>query len=268
MAVKLTGSWTNSYGSKMDMVESDGTITGVYSSTTGSSGSYYLYGTCGTQAPTSDQGQNLVISILWRPYDGGTPDNSWHWVSTLCGQLQADGIMTLINSLVATTEFESYSLGNYIDKLTYNKLTDTPALLANTQESLIVQSKGKTTETQSGLAGQWVDMNDSGTTLEIETDVSDTVAGLTTATLTLNGESIVMRGFSDPDADQDALQSLTLCGFMSNEGVALSLSGQWNKSLDQLTLYGWKAMSTAPSDSYMQANMSGFVFIRNLSSKH
>jgi hypothetical protein len=42
-------------------------------------------------------------------------------VSTYCGQLDNNGQITVINSLITTTYYQAFSPGDYIDKLIFTK---------------------------------------------------------------------------------------------------------------------------------------------------
>jgi saccharopepsin len=122
--MSFTGQWENNYGSVMKLVQAvDGTISGSYSSTTGSSGTYYVLGYANPADPTAALGQAAALSIYWRPYAGaGQPDASWHWVSGLDGQMSIakDGTVSLIllHALVATCDLTDVATtGTYLDKL-------------------------------------------------------------------------------------------------------------------------------------------------------
>lgn len=107
----FSGTWVNSYGSKMTLTAgSNETISGVYSSTTGSSGTYSITGFCGKQA-SADQGIPLGMGIYWHSTDKkDQPDPSWHWTSDFSGQYFPAGpknpeTIEVLNMLNATSKF-------------------------------------------------------------------------------------------------------------------------------------------------------------------
>lgn len=83
----LTGVWKNEFGSLMAItaVAEDGAFGGLYSSTTGASGSYRLTGSSDPE-PT-EATRTLAFAISWRSIKGEY-DPSWHYNSGFAGQLQ------------------------------------------------------------------------------------------------------------------------------------------------------------------------------------
>ncbi|MCV2402538.1 avidin/streptavidin family protein [Marinomonas sp. C2222] len=246
MSLQINGTWVNSYGSVLKIqADESGQIIGEYSSTTGSSGTYYLVGYCRPDDPTKELGQGIVLSIFWRAIEGKDPDNSWHWVSTYCGQLQSDGTLSVINSLVATIEFAGFSTGAYIDKLAFTQENKSiPKLSAALPNNI--------NEANHPRIGSWLDPI-SGAELSLSTP--DQKTGYISGTLLYQGESISMNGFTDTYASDDglSLQSLSLSGYLSSSDTPISLSGQLLIEDNKLQLTCWNANSTSPADSYFQA---------------
>jgi hypothetical protein len=125
--MSVTGNWLNGYGSVMFLTQGEGgSVTGAYTSTTGSSGSYWIAGFTGS-ASSQSAGQPLAFRILWRSFVTGDRDPSWHWVSGFSGQMQPlDPVnngptLILFNDLVATVADPVMTdvPGSYIDKLAY-----------------------------------------------------------------------------------------------------------------------------------------------------
>ena len=123
--MSFTGKWINSYNSVMTLTQAlDGTISGSYSSITGSSGSYYVLGYANPADATPALGQAAALSIYWKSYAGGIGDPSWHWVSGLSGQMtlasDASPSLVLLHAMVATCDFPGLATaGTYPDKLVY-----------------------------------------------------------------------------------------------------------------------------------------------------
>lgn len=83
----LIGIWKNEFGSLMAItaVEADGGFRGLYSSTTGASGTYRVVGTSDPNPP--EVTRTLAFAISWRSITGEY-DPSWHYNSGFAGQLQ------------------------------------------------------------------------------------------------------------------------------------------------------------------------------------
>ena len=253
MAVDLNGRWENNFGSFLNLkVDAQGVITGVYGSDTGSSGTYYLVGAAGPNAPTAQAGQNLAVSVFWHPIDGTKSDPSWHWVTTQCGQLQIDGTISLFQSLVATTDFPGLAaIGNYLEKLTCNttdKGPTTPIPAAPSPDD---------PQQEDPLNGQW-QASYGGPGLSLSVKKSD--YGWLCGHLSLDGEAILMRGFADIHAADTMLRGVTLSGYSSARGAAIALNGSLDPTTGRLTLSRWFALSTSSADGYVQTDLGSWVF--------
>ena len=91
----LTGTWYNSYCSRVDLdVDQNGLINGKYTSHTGSSGTSTVIGQVNPtlqpqpSVPTNPNGIPFSMGIQWRLINLpiSNVDGSWHWVSTFSGQ--------------------------------------------------------------------------------------------------------------------------------------------------------------------------------------
>jgi hypothetical protein len=241
----------------MDLsVGSTGLVLGKYSSTTGASGVYLVIGSCKPVAPSSGLGQNLVLSIFWRPVDQQTYNTTWHWVSTYCGQLQANGVITLINSLVATTEYSGSLPGDYIGQLEFTRASDSCA-----DVGFALPAAGDIAASDNPIVGQW--SNASGD-ISLAVAVADTDLGLAWGELNYQQQTVTMWGFTDTHAGQQPLQSLSLSGYMTVSSLAISLSGSLAVAASQLNLSRWLAISTAPGDAYMQANTESWILTKKI----
>ncbi len=254
MALQLNGSWVNSFGSKMDLtVLPGGLILGDYSSTTGASGTYLVIGSCLPQDPTADSGQNLVLAIFWRPVDAQTYNASWHWMSSYCGQLQADGSMTVVNSLVATVEYAGAIPGDYIGELTFTRTSSVAASPRFTLPDVPAESSATTEAT---INGQW---NTAAGDVRLNLQVVDDQLGLLYGSLNWQQQRISLWGFVDTYVSDSQLQSVAVCGYASASTAAVALSGSLNPQSSQLNLSRWLATSTSPANAWLQANVASWL---------
>jgi hypothetical protein len=248
MALILNGTWENSYGSTMVLnVDEEGFIFGEYSSHTGSTGTYLVIGHCRPSDPTDDLGQPLVLSIYWRSIGGEEPDEGSHWVSTYCGQLDKNGHMTVINSLVTTTSFQVFSPGDYIDKLMFTKQSSLNRLSAK-NIALLAQPKVKLVNPINGV---WSDKEQG---IELSLFLQDQEYGVVNGWLSYDHELISMSGFTDILANNNILQSVSLSGYMLETSQPISLVGRINQDARVLVLSRWLANSTTAEEAYFQAN--------------
>jgi hypothetical protein len=263
----LNGLWVNSYGSQMDLtVEPTGEIFGTYSSTTGASGQYLVYGYCSPDNPTSEQGQPVALSITWRPFDPQPENESWHWVSTYCGQLlsttsehgsESKEELSVINSLVATTQYIGAEPGNYIDKLAFNK-KDTPNEYGPVQIEEMFYSRS---EVDNPINGSWADENND---LRLTLSLVNQQNGVVYAELTQSNQTITLKGFTDTLAlTATGRQSLTLSGMLTDsQNKPVSLNGYLDRHSDQLVLTYWSAYGTSENAAYLQTSASETLFSR------
>ena len=106
----IDGTWVNSYGSKMKLSTSGSLVDGIYSSTTGSSGSYNIHGYVGKSVKVG-MGIPLAMGIYWHSTeDSDIPDPSWHWTSSFSGQYFPESAknpetIEVLNMLNATSKF-------------------------------------------------------------------------------------------------------------------------------------------------------------------
>lgn len=255
MSQNLNGSWVNSYGSKMDLsVVEDGFIVGQYSSTTGSTGVYSVIGQCSPNKPQEGKGLAVVLSIYWHPINAETPDESWHWVSTYCGQLLETGELSVTNSLVATCDFNGFSAGDYIDKLSFQKVSSTPDSFVS---SLNAKPEGYTLNNP--IDGEWIGVNPD---VQLSLTVTDSLYGLVRGVVEYQNTIIILRGFTDTEVDGLGRQSISVCGYMLGRDVPLSLSGWLDLSNNSLQLSRWIANATSPENVYYQSDVESWLLCK------
>lgn len=127
--VDLSGCWQNSFGSIVLLSHdlNTGEITGKYSSTTGSSGVYYVRGY--TNPDASENIPPVSLTIPWRTIvkdtDSTTLDNSQYWTSIMSGNyVPSRNSLALMNVISSAIEFKEVGItepGNYPESLEFKK---------------------------------------------------------------------------------------------------------------------------------------------------
>ncbi|AEF55186.1 avidin/streptavidin family protein [Marinomonas posidonica] len=254
MTFILNGVWKNEYGSSMTLEVSDaGQIVGEYQSTTGASGTYLLVGHCRPHNPDQQLGQPLVLSIFWRPIDSSAEDDGVHWVSTYCGQLNSNGEMTVINTLLTTTSYQAFEPGDYIDNLVFKKSASTPALVN------LTPWQEKSEQNGNPINGVW---SSDDMAIQLALAVQNTTYGVLAGELSYQGEKIQVIGFTDTYANNNILQSLSLSGYMLTTLQPISLVGRMNLTEDRLLLSRWLANGTDADNAYFQANSMNWQLVK------
>lgn len=127
----LTGCWVNEYGSKMSISSSDiidGAFSGKYSSTTGDTGTYNVYGVYDTKPAENECAVSFAIS--WRSIIEGSDndqDTFSHSCSAMSGQIQTNGaafIMPVIHILTTPHKPANTWQNSLVDKLTFTKIDE------------------------------------------------------------------------------------------------------------------------------------------------
>lgn len=260
--MSLTGVWQNSYGSVMSLTQrDDGFVSGQYSSSTGSTGTYYVLGWAAPGAPTAALGEAVSLTIFWRSIDPGTPDPSWHWVSGLGGQLQTgpDGpTLTLLHALVATDDFPGLAPpGRYLDKLVY--LPKSGATIAAPVGLPAAASKSD----GDPLSGSWICEQDASVGLQLE--VINLEYGVVSGSLNRAVGSLAVYGFTDSYAEQDGLplEGVALAvAFDAASGVSQCLAGWREGATDRLLFTVFDSRGTASDAGYVQTAGSALSFRR------
>lgn len=131
--MSVLGRWRNEYGSILDIQSQgpDGSLSGIYTSDTGASGTYMMNGWCPFEA-TSTQNAPISVNVYWKPTDSAAEDPSWNWVSNMTGALFYDaptGVprLQLLHGMVASTLFPAVQVerpGVYTETLGFDLLPD------------------------------------------------------------------------------------------------------------------------------------------------
>lgn len=131
--MSILGRWRNEYGSILDIQSqaADGSLSGIYTSDTGASGTYMMNGWCPFDA-TSAQNGPISVNIFWKPTDSTVEDPSWNWVSNMTGALFYDPPtgaprLQLLHGMVASTLFPAVQVdrpGVYTETLGFDLLPD------------------------------------------------------------------------------------------------------------------------------------------------
>jgi saccharopepsin len=269
--MSIEGIWVNEYGSVMELRQKkDGRLFGSYSSTTGSTGTYYVLGWADPRDPNPARGQSLALSVLWRSIGDESPDPSWHWVSGHGGQILGGSgprRLLLMHDMVATAPFPGQAgIGRHIDKLIF---ASTPGAKAPTAvpgdepvaaEELIA-AEGLALPCR--LSGSWVDSNDPSIKLDIR--LLDARFGFAMAALTLDGKGCEAQGFIDPYAEAGGcgIQALSLTGLLDREsGETISLSGGLDLNRGAVELTVFRNHGTSAEFSYTQTLVDQFRLVK------
>lgn len=261
----LAGKWQNEFGSTMDLTVEDGIVQGVYTSSTGSSGEYRVIGFQQNGEPSSNGGQACALAINWHSIVPGKPDNSWHWVSGLSGQLSIqDGGEQLVvaHALVASVEFPDFAAaGTYIDKLIYKRISD--------ESSHEPAEIDKSAAIDDPLVGNWYGAD--GTNLNIEQVIpfwndayKDGAFGIIFGLITWNGVASQMYGVTDIhtgapfNLDRKSVSIVALPD--ADNGPAVSLAGTLDLRNKILNVLNLPSQATAPANSYLQTTVSTKTF--------
>lgn len=261
--MSVTGTWKNSYGSVMALVQSaEGFVFGTYQSSTGSSGTYFVTGFAQPNGPASSLGESLALSIFWRSITGGTGDPSWHWVSGLGGQrvpssgTDAPPTLNLIHAMVATDDFPGLAnVGTYLDKLVYLPVSPSAPALEKmpVEEGSLLRDRIEET---------WICQQDSAVTLKLQ--VASSKFGLVTGKLTTAGGAHEVSGFTDTYAQQGglSLQGLSVCALLGDGGWTVALAGSLDHKTRVMTLTQLLNHGTTPTATYVQTKLATWTFVR------
>ncbi|PZQ37448.1 MAG: hypothetical protein DI560_21260 [Pseudomonas putida] len=256
--MSAAGTWINEYGSIMTLVSVGNSLRGVYQSSTGSVGTYEVFGIQTAEAATTLQGQPLALAISWHSIDEAVADPSWHWSSGLCGQISyQDGqeVMVLAHALVASSDFPEVSgVGTYLDKLTYRRVSSQAF-------DLVLNDHHETLE--NALAGRWL-ASDGSLTLRVDA-IRDSRLGFVSGSIASQFGTHEIIGFTDLHASTADLpqQSVTLVAATSAAQV-MALSGTLDTLVDRLSLLEMTSAPTAPSSTYCQTQVTSTVYNRYL----
>lgn len=258
----VTGQWENVFGSVVWLwQDSRGSVAGVYSSTTGSSGAYWVIGFADPEPPSDGEGQSLAFSIFWRSIEGGPGDPSWHYVSGFSGQLimlNNTPTLSMIHDMVATTPFPKVvpAVGSYLDKLLYTP-ADNPRPAPHQWPAAM-----QPPTVSSPIDGTWAAVDDDATVLRLA--VQDATFGYVTGTLETADGVFPVAGFTDTYAGADglALQGLTLSALVSGRNRTVGLAGSLEIGRNVLSLSSLASDGTAAASTWIQTRLQSLQLTR------
>jgi hypothetical protein len=259
--MSVAGTWINAFGSVTQLYQGDaGQVAGVYTSTTGSSGYYWVLGFTDPN-PASGIGQSLALSIFWRSFEGGTGDPSWHYVSAFSGQLITLNnvpTLSLVHDMVATTPFPGVVpvTGNFMDKLLYTPYTGEKLSLAQWPPTF------KPPAATDPMAGCWVCVQNPNIRLLIT--LEDQITGYVTGSLQIAGVNVAIAGFTDAYASQSNLpvQGLTVSALLPDGHSVVSMAGSLNFQQGVLTLIWLQGVGTTAPNTWIETNLQALSFTR------
>jgi len=258
----VAGVWQNEYNSQMVLSEvNPNLVVGKYSSTTGSSGEYYVIGWQTSAEPTAQAGQPVSLAIDWHSIVAGPSDNSWHWTSGLSGQINIVGTseqLVLAHAMIASCDFPGLcATGNYIDKLIYNRVShEAPAA-----EPLPQTGAGG--EAAPSLVGTWQGSDGTVFMIQSVTPYTGNAFGLIYGKMTWGGGPCMIYGVTDINAVSSGLnlQSVTIVGLPSDGGgPALAYAGTLDLNAGTMTLVELSSMATANNATYVQTTVGQVTF--------
>lgn len=273
--MSITGRWVNALNSVADLLQDNaGNVSGIYSSTTGSSGAYYVVGFADPSPPKDGIGQSLALSILWRSFQGGQGDPSWHYVSGFSGQLimltAVSGVseqlitrtnvpsLVLMHDMVATVPFPGVvdAVGSYLDKLIYTPYSGPMPPLGKWPPEFTKPTAADP------LEGDWSCVQNP--TIRLSLTLQDQTWGYIIGTLITSSGIAKLVGFTDTYAvpDRMTLQGLTLSALLPNGRSVAALDGALNLSANKLSLALLESSGTLASSTWIQTRFEGLDFIR------
>jgi saccharopepsin len=256
--MSVTGKWVNSFGSLAYLTQqSGGAVVGVYSSTTGSSGIYWVLGFTDPN-PSSSAGQSLALSIFWRSVQGGKGDPSWHYVSGFSGQLITLNnvpTLSLMHDMVATTPFPGVVpvTGNFMDKLLYTPYTGGNQAPAQWPPKF-------SSPPGNVVDGNWICVQDPS--IQLSLTVQDPTFGYLIGTLQTANGSVPLAGFTDTYAGVDGLQlqGLTVSALLPDGHSVVSLAGSLDLQQGVLTMAWFQGVGTSAKMTWIETNLQGLNF--------
>ena len=255
------GQWQNIYNSLLTLNAGDGDyLYGNYSSTTGSSGTYYVAGYGSLLTPTQQNGVGITLSLFWRSYTPGTEDPSWHWVSGFGGQgiLDAQGnpTISLNHMLVATDDFPGLApVGTYADKLIY---TPYPSAAKGHAPADHRKRPGKRGPIADPIDGTWVCASPR---VSISLTVEDWDVGWVTGRMSVGGAPAPLVGFVDTRAQTAnlAYEGITVASYINGQYVCLC--GRLDLARRQIDVLRLVSGGTASNATYVQTSVQGFTLV-------
>lgn len=245
--------WVNSYHSVMNLVQDPktGLLKGIYSSTTGGTGTYEVVGWSALTNPTPMAGQTMAISILWRSNDGGKSDPG-HEVSAMAGQVVAVNTgenLVLMHMLVKTHHDPMTKSGIYADKLIFSQ-TESKGSFPKTDSSN--EGTGKSPAGKDMLSGVWIGKIDAKV-VEITFYVLNSSEPQLQGTIAYpDGINYPIIGYTDIFAcpPEFYLQGISFSTYIDEPAgrICISMAGYLSLKTNKISLTQMVSQST-PSDS-------------------
>lgn len=256
----LAGKWQNEYGSTMTLVVTGNRVSGIYASSTGSTGEYFVTGWQFPAEPTASAGQPVALTIEWHSIVPGTADPSWHWTSALGGQISVNGgteTLVLSHLMVASDNFPGVATaGTYVDKLTYHRVS-----AEGGEAQSVALEEGPV---EDPLDGQWIAEDGSELSIEV-TPAAENRFGVVNGTLSSSHGIDPIVGLTDINAASGGLdlQSVSLSVFRQDGSALLALGGMLDLESEQLNLETLINRSTASDATYLQTELAPMRFARS-----
>lgn len=254
----VAGLWTNEYGSLMSLVVEGNKVSGVYQSSTGSTGQYEVSGYQLGTAATATLGQPVALAIDWHCVGKGTADPSWNWSSSLCGQISLQGqeeVLTLSHLLVASSDFAGLATqGSYVDKLVYRR----PGRM---QRAVPTGAAAIASRVDNPLTGTWIAPDGTGLNLWVEATKEGRVGRVQGFLINAEGQTQVV-GFTDIKAMASGLVLQSLALSTARSSNVQSLCGTLQLQDQTLALTVMTSAPTAPGQTYVQTRLTALAFKR------
>lgn len=266
--MSFDNSWVNEYHSLIQIKQDpvNGMLTGLYSSTTGGTGTYDVVGWASLQDPTEKAGQPMAITVLWRSNDGGKSDPS-HEVSAMAGQVITikNGLqLSLVHVFVETDPVSAkIEAGFYPDKLIFS-----PDLSIHNLTNNIGAANPADKMTGVNISGQWLsdsELNDIQSLNIVQPDSFNcSIKGMI---VYKDGKQFELIGFTDIYAKSGNLvkQSIGFSTYIDHNGnrTCISHAGYLDIETGKLCITCLNANSTSNDANYTQVNMNYFQFYTN-----
>lgn len=265
--MSIVNKWLNSFGSLMTLKQDPktGLLKGTYASTTGGTGVYDVVGWAEVDPPTSDAGQNVALSILWRSNDGGKSDPS-HEVSAMAGQvLINDGnqLLDLIHVFVETKLHTTPAPGYYPDKLIFKVPVTDPS---PPPRAGLAKKLNDPNPISADLSGTWMGIIQ-GEKIKIE--FSPSIPGSTFLDGIISypeGDSYPINGFTDIFALSSGFrfQGITFSSYIREEGKSqfISMAGYLDFSDNNIYLTQLLSQSTSYANRWYQVQLTPIELIK------
>lgn len=240
----LSSVWRNSYGSTMTLQADGNRLSGLYASTTGSSGTYPVDGWISDEdRSATGLGRAVGLTLSWHSLGGEAPDPSWHYVSLLGGQLfDEDGepCLRLTHLLLAPRSFPGLcDAGSYIDQLSF-----APDHCAASAALPPVEMQGERIR---------MECNSFTSDLQVSA-IQGSRIGHATGTVEQDGLRTPLTGFVDLTADQVVAAAFSWQA--PNAGAVHGFAGLLDRQNSRIEGTELTSRSTPPGSRYVQTALT------------